>query len=112
MTDAAEEDRLCKQSNEISGFSVFPGQKKYDNVTGWGLPQAYIDKWEAQNMKIVVPISILACLAYKDAVTQIWHGTPMAFLVTKLGEAGLPFDSSTANVVIQPHPLGGDAPPF
>jgi hypothetical protein len=115
LGDFAEENRLCKPSgvaNEILGFAVFPGQKKPGNPQRWTLAQADIDRFEARfGEKIgALPVSVLACLTYKDAVSQTWHGTPAAFIVQSVSEnsvGGVPFDSqalSTARLVIGPLP--------
>jgi hypothetical protein len=115
-TDHAEEMLLCEQSSKLSGFAVFPGQKRLQNITGWTLTQEDIDNWESYSHRKIeaVPITILGCLTYEDAVTQTWHGSPVAFLVTS-ETYGVPFDSqilTTTHLSIQPSPFGGEAPPF
>lgn len=121
LGDFAEENRLCKPPivNDFLGFAVFPRQKSPDITETWTLDQADIDRSEASLGKKIgsVPIPVLACLAYKDAVSQTWHGTPAAFLVSSVGEnsfGGVPFDNqalSTAHLVIQTYATDV-APPF
>jgi hypothetical protein len=115
-TDRAEEMLLCEQSSKISGLTVFPGQKRDGNITGSILTKEDISAWELHNHLPIVssPVSILSCLTYEDAVTQEWHGTPMAFFVTS-ETVGVPFDNqilATAHLFIQPSLFGSEAPPF
>ena len=83
------------------------------------LTQADINRYEAQLGEKIgsFPIVVLACLGYRDAVSQTWHGTPAAFQVIRVSETsfgGVPFDNealSTAHLVIQAFPFDV-APPF
>jgi hypothetical protein len=110
----AEELKLCNPpgAKESQGFSVFPRQNKPGNLEIWTLPQADIDRFKTTHKAElgIMPLSFLACLAYKDVVSQTWHGTPAAFVVNNVSEnsfSGVPFDSqgvSTGREVLQPSP--------
>jgi hypothetical protein len=112
----AEENYLCKPpgvANESLGFALFPGQKTSDNRVTFTFTQSDIERYEAKLGEKIgsFPIAVLACLGYKDAVSQTWHGTPAAFEVIRVSETsfgGVPFDNealSTAHLVIEPFPF-------
>ena len=119
--NVAVENQLCRSPfvQGYSGFAVFPGQKKNSNSVTWTLPQAEIDRAEKNFGERIdsIPISALVCLAYKDAVTQTWRGTPEAYLIERFSETsfgGIPFDNealSKAHLVPLTFPWDV-APPF
>ena len=117
----SQETKLCQPpiANDNLGVSLFPRQTLPDLNFVTYLRQTDIANFEAQHGRTIasLPIVVLGCLSYKDAVDQTWHGTPAAFDIINVwngGFGGVPFDNqtlSTAHLNLRPYPFEV-APPF
>lgn len=77
--DKAWQNAVCSGTRDDFGFGVFPGDQLATEITTYISANEIAEMARRFQSGVVVWPFIVACVVYKDAVTDKWHHTPYVF---------------------------------
>jgi hypothetical protein len=76
--DKVWQSAVCGKTVDDFGFGVFPGDQLETEISTYIGEVANVVRRFPSGVELISPF-VVACVVYKDAVTQKWHHTPYAF---------------------------------